>query len=373
MSGFPKSKVTLVLLLAMTLSACGEEACGGAFTGPVAVIIQELFPLFTDAPITPASSSDLAPFTLWVAEANSSGPLSKVVVDFGASTTDVSPVTIFPGVHAGGITSFLKDGSMSSRGLYLWHDTSVELLDASTAAPIATIPVSVSATLLDFAIAPDGKWGYATAANDNRFYIVDLTARKVSSIMNLGTNANPRASVVGADGTRVYVTDAVNSTFYIVDPAKQTFTTKILPGSKSELGKPALRPDGSEVWIPNVTMNTVFRYNVAAASLLNGTITGFVDPREIVFSGNGKNVWILSSPPAGFGKSSIAKFDTGGKVAFQSANSVGNESVGMTLSPLSSIVFVAGSEDGEIFALAPDGKTTSLKVGSKPVGIVASR
>ena len=378
-----KSKIFIPLVLAAALCGCDASSLGvGTGKGTLLSIIGCYTQTFELADPTscvnlviaqgmiPASISETAPYTIWVAEANSATAMSQIKFDPLAKTSTIRGVNVLAGVHAGGMTSWLYDSTNPQYALYLWHDETVEILSPATAGGNNFIAFS-SGVILDFAISSDGTIGLAVAQNDTHLYPADLVLQNGGAAINLGSSAHPRAAAITPNNTRIYVTDSVNGTVYTTDLSGKTVGTIQVTSTPAELGKPAMLPDGSQVWIPDVTHNSVFSIDVGSGKSTPLGISGLLDPREIQFSPDGKTAYILSSPPAGFGPGRLSIVDTT-SFAVSSTITLGNQPSGLALSPQGTIQFVANSGDGTV-AVVQNGIVTTFTVGTTPVGVAPAR
>jgi DNA-binding beta-propeller fold protein YncE len=389
-----KSKIFTLVLLAMTLCGCDDSSLGVRTLrdGFVAVFdcntyynhndlkdcVTTLLAEFrSEQLLVPAASSDTAPYTIWVAEANSDTAMSKITLDPRDGTSTIAGVNVLPGVHAGGITSWLSDATLPQYGLYLWHDNGIEVLNPGTAAVMGgiTIPFSGSGPILDFAISNDGTIGLAVVRNDTHLYVVDLVKQSISATIDLGSSAHPRASAITDNNgitnnnRTIYVTDSVNGNVYTTDLSGKTVGTIHVSGTPAELGKPAILPDGLQVWIPDVTHNSVSSIDVVSGRSFHLATPDLLDPREIQFSPDSKTAYILSSPPAGFGPGKLSIADTS-NFAVSSTITLGNQPSGLALSPQGSFQFVANSGDGNVIVVQ-NGIFKTFPVGTTPVGVAA--
>ncbi len=173
----PKMKFSVVLALCLLLASCLQSnncslcgnlpvpLCFAAILSPVLYVEaggDNSNALPTTPDILPLSMSDLGQLKFWVAESASDGPLSAFQVNSLIATT-AAPVNILSGVHAGGITSYIGPTPQQS-ALYLWtnsNNATVEVLDDQDGSVITSIPLGAQGVIQDFAVAPNGKFGYA--------------------------------------------------------------------------------------------------------------------------------------------------------------------------------------------------------------------
>jgi YVTN family beta-propeller protein len=105
-------------------------------------------------------------------------------------------------------------------------DNTVSVIDTSTNAVIATIPVGFapySAT-----ITPDGTRAYVANANDNTISVIDTSTNTVIATIPV---ASPHDIDLTPDGTHAYVTNTTTNTVSVLNTATNTVITTIPVGN----------------------------------------------------------------------------------------------------------------------------------------------
>jgi YVTN family beta-propeller protein len=379
-----KLKPTVVLAACLLMAACGSESsCSiteAQLNSGSAIIATYIFSLVSGGPVTPfsqveaaldavpASFADSAQLNVWVAEAQSDGPLSMFTLSNG-SASSAMPVNILSGVHAGGITSYIGATPQQS-ALYEWTNSTnatIEVLGDQDGSVITSIPLGTQGVIQDFTVAPNGKLGYATVMGSNKLYFVDLTKNTVANTVTLGTSAEPFASAVAPDSNEIYVADRTNGVFYTVNANTLNVATTLSfgPGTLT-FGKAAVTPDGTQLWIPASQAGAVI-VDLGSDQVSN-YVQGFANTSQIAFSPDGTTAYLLVTPFSGNG--AIVSLNTSTLNKNWSAQT-GLSPHGLFVSPQGMYLAVANSGDGTISVInAATGATVSTTdVGMMPVGV----
>ncbi len=120
-----------------------------------------------------------------------------------------------------------------------------------------------------FAIVPMyGTGGVGNPGTDGtQISVIDLAARKVVTMVDLGEPSRPHHSVVGPDGM-VYITNEINYAISILDPKTITIAGTI-PTGQPEPHDVAISHDGRRVYSVNVYAGTVSVMDAQERTLLD--------------------------------------------------------------------------------------------------------
>jgi YVTN family beta-propeller protein len=178
------------------------------------------------------------------------------------------------------------------------QSASASIIDLATNT-ITHIPVGAGPH--EAAISPDGKWGFISVYGvggpqgaGNQIAVIDMAARKVERMIDLGTYTRPHGMVpVAGSPLRLIVTSETTQNIIWVDAEKGTVISAIPTGAAGS-HMIAVAADAKRAYTANVGAGTM-----TAFDLVSGKATGMVAiaPRSegIATSPDGNEVWVGSN------------------------------------------------------------------------------
>lgn len=149
------------------------------------------------------------------------------------------------------------------------------------------------------AISPDGKWGFISVYGiagqpGNQIAVIDMSAKKVSRMIDLGTYTRPHGMVpVAGSPLRLIVTSETTQNVVTVDADKGVVLSAV-PTASQGSHMVAVQADGRRAYTANVGSGTM-----TAIDLASGKVTGSVaiGPRSegLATTTDGNEVWIGSN------------------------------------------------------------------------------
>ncbi len=150
-------------------------------------------------------------------------------------------------------------------------DATLTVLDATTGAVTATIPLPYASRPYAVAFAPDGSAAYITLLATGQLLRLDPTNYAITGVLDLGPT--PRGVAITADSARLFavrfISPADQGEVYAVDLASfslsAVYPLAFDPGPDTEasgrgvpngLQAPAIAPDGRRLWLPSKKDNT---------------------------------------------------------------------------------------------------------------------
>lgn len=170
----------------------------------------------------------------------------------------------------------------------LSNSGAVEIFDRAGRTRLATVPLGVVQTR-GLAVTPDGARLYVSTYGSQSVKVVDLTSNAVVATIPLTGNALPLTVDVTPDGRWVYVAAPFTNAVAVIDTQTNTLATTI--GLAARAFSLAVSPDGSVVHAP--TSGGVVRISTATRTIA-GTVTGIV-ATPVDFTPDGTRAWVASS------------------------------------------------------------------------------
>lgn len=149
------------------------------------------------------------------------------------------------------------------------------------------------------AISPDGKWGFISVYGiagqpGNQIAVIDMSAKKVARMIDLGTYTRPHGMVpVAGSPLKLVVTSETTQNVITVDAENGVVLSAVPTGAQGS-HMVAVQTDGKRAYTANVGAGTM-----TAIDLASGTVTGSVTigPRSegVATTTDGNEVWIGSN------------------------------------------------------------------------------
>ena len=163
----------------------------------------------------------------------------------------------------------------------------------------ATTHIQVGAGPHEAAISPDGKWGFITVYGiagqpGNQIAVIDMDAKKVARMIDLGTYTRPHGVVpVAGSPLKLIVTSETTQNIVTVDAEKGVVLSAV-PTAAQGSHMVAVQTDGRRAYTANVGSGTM-----TALDLVTGKQTGSlpIGPRSegLATTTDGNEVWIGSN------------------------------------------------------------------------------
>jgi len=202
----------------------------------------------------------------------------------------VAVLALTSGVLAGGGTAIV-----STRG-----DTNIVYLCGETGKEVARFDAGLGAH--EIAVSPDGKTAVGSAygsgaghkSPDQRLFVMDVDARKVVRVIDLGAeHQRPNDMVFLADNRRVVVTSEVNRSVIVVDTESGEIVSTVKHGEPGG-HMLAVSADGSRCFVPCVPNGKVVVIDVAKGEVI-GTLDAAVGAEGVAVSPDGKRLWVANN------------------------------------------------------------------------------
>lgn len=153
-------------------------------------------------------------------------------------------------------------------------DHTVQLIDLSTKKTVVTVGVDISGH--EIVASPDGRFAYVPiysnvgvgkAGTDGAtIHVIDLTAGRTTSIIDLGKPVRPHCIKFGPDGL-LYVSAELAQAIYVIDPAQGKIIAQIPTGAE-ESHMFVISPDGTRAYTANVKDGSVSVLDLKNRSLI---------------------------------------------------------------------------------------------------------
>ena len=168
----------------------------------------------------------------------------------------------------------------------------VSVIDTSTNAVVATIPVGVGCSCVGSdgaAISPDGALVYVANEIDNTVSVVRTATNSVIATIRVGSG--PIAVAAGPDGSRVYVVNGSGTTSVsVIDTATNAIVNTIPLGVVQARGV-AVTPDGGRLYVSTYGTNTLKVIDTATNAVTANIPVGNL-PLSVDVMPNGAMVYV---------------------------------------------------------------------------------
>jgi YVTN family beta-propeller protein len=201
----------------------------------------------------------------------------------------------------GGITSvaFNPSGSIAYAATY--YSEKMAVINVSTNAKIATIPLSGGVTGPDaIAFSPDGSFAYVAVYSSSPYKGIQST---IIDVINVHTNIVTATIDTGGlgpfnvaftpSGNLAYVTNVDNDSVSVIDTATNSVINSITLGPQSSYDDVAFTPSGSLAYVTSSATNNVIVIDVADNTVL-GQIPVGSDPLGISINSAGTFAYIAN-------------------------------------------------------------------------------
>lgn len=228
-------------------------------------------------------------------------------------------------------------------------DKTVSIIDKTTGAVVATVPVGGPATAV--AVTPDGTRAYVTLKSFfGRVAVIDTATNTVVATIRVG--AHPTALAVSPDGTRLYVANSRSRTVSVIDTAanraidanRSLFSTRINVGPLP--GALAVSPDGTRLYVANAGSNSVSVVDTTAHTVIDANPNIFFTsikvgsaPSALAVTPDGSRVYVVNT-----GSATVSVIDADTRAVVGSLF-VGCSPSSVAVSPDGGRVYVALSSD----------------------------
>jgi YVTN family beta-propeller protein len=214
---------------------------------------------------------------LWLYAAEFAAEILKI------NTTTLA-VTTLPAVVSLSSVAVSPDGTR----VYGQSGTTVEVLNTSTGATIASIPAGFTGGASIIA-SPDGHRVYAGSLGDNKIAVIDTATNTVTTTITTA-GAYPTGFGFSPDGSRLYVTAQLDDTISIIATATNTVTTTgIAAGSNPT--RIAVSPNGLYAYVSDNAADTMTVIDLTTDTAIAAPATG-VNPNGIAVSPDGTRVFV---------------------------------------------------------------------------------
>jgi YVTN family beta-propeller protein len=227
----------------------------------------------------------LSPDGLWLYASDFAVGLQKISTATQAVTSWAAPGLLVD-------LALNLDGSR----LYGVDGTSVQVVDTTTGANIASIPAGFTGGA-SIAMSPDGARLYAGSIGDNKIVVLDPATNSVVNTIT-GAGAYPTGLAFSADGSKLYATAQLDDSISIIDTATDAVLTTGIPAGVTPT-RITVSPNGLYGYVSASSSNKLFVLDLSN----NATI---------------------ASPPIGAGSNAVAVSPDGTRifVANYSSNDV---------------------------------------------------
>jgi gliding motility-associated-like protein len=222
-----------------------------------------------------------------------------LIPSFTAINTGITPVTanITATPQAAGVAYIPNYG-----------DGTVSVLNTSTNAVVATIPVGLNP--YGVTIGLGGGTVYVTNEGSNTVSEINTATNTVTATIPINAGpkgeSGPSGIIITPKGTHVYVADVKAGIVSVINPANNSVINVTVGANPSRL---AVSPDGSVVYVTNNKSNTVSVISTVSNTVI-GTIKTGMSPLGICVSSDGKFVYIGNTSSASISVVNTANYTT---------------------------------------------------------------
>jgi YVTN family beta-propeller protein len=279
----------------------------------------------------------------------------------------------------------LASAQTLAQNAYITNQTSntVSVIDTTTNAVIATI--SVGGDPEGVAVTPngpcrprywrsrrcrkgDGRKVYVANTISNTVSVIDTTTNAVIATIPVGIS--PQGVTVTPDGSKVYVTNSTG-TVSVINTTTNAVVSAIPVGS-FPFGV-AVTPDGRKVYVANDFDNTVSVIDTATNTVIGGPITVGSNPIGVAVTPDGRKVYVANSDTRSTSVSAtntVSVIDTTTNTVIATVN-VGSRPFGVAVTPDGSKVYVANTVSSTVSVIDTTTNTViaTISVGFTPVGV----
>ena len=289
----------------------------------------------------------------------------------GLASSGVGTIDTFTALNNGNaaVTSTITATPLEAGYAYIaTSDNTVSVIDRSTQAVVATIPVGT---------APQS---VAASAGGNRVYVSNFFDNTVS-VINTSTNTviatvpvgfHPCNIVVNTGGQNIYVANQGNNTVSVI--SNSDFNTYSVTATITVGAAPfgiAISPVGNTLYVANYDGNTISVINTS-----NNTVTAtisdpnFSQPKEMVVSQDGSRLYVANYN----GNNYLSVINTANNLVIANYTGIGGGPQGVAVSPDGSLVYIArGGYDDVVVLSTNDGSLVAdISAGGNTIGLSLS-
>jgi YVTN family beta-propeller protein len=252
----------------------------------------------------------------------------------------------------------------------------VSVIDTSTNAVVATVPVGTCPSGVAIAITSSTIFAYVTNQGSNNVSVINTASNTVIATVSVGFF--PAGIAITPDGAHAYVANQASNTVSVVSTATNTVTATIgvgfLPNGV------AITPDGTRAYVTNQASNTVSVIRTSDNSVIATVDVSFtpsgigITPTGIAITPDGFHAYVTNqasntvSVISTSNNSVIATVD----VSFTPAG-MGLTPVGVAITPDGAFAYVANSGSDNVSVVSTATNTVTATVPVFPVGIAPNR
>jgi YVTN family beta-propeller protein len=199
----------------------------------------------------------------------------------------------------------------------------VSVIDTSTNAVIATVPVGISPS--GVAITPDATRAYVTNQGGNSVSVIATATNTVTA--TIGVGLLPTGVAITPDGARAYVADSASNDVSVITTATNTVTATVGVGFLP-VGL-AITPNGAFAYVANSGSDNVSVIDTATNTVI---ATVFVlpvgiGPNRVAISSDGSTAYVTNS-----GSDNVSVIDTATNTVITNVG-VGSAPMGIAITP----------------------------------------
>jgi YVTN family beta-propeller protein len=254
-------------------------------------------------------------------------------------------------------------------------DQSVSIIDGSSRAVVATIPVGI--TPWGVAVNPSGTRAYVSNRGTderplNTVSVVDTLSRTVASTVEVGVR--PLGVAVHPAGTPIYAANYGANINQPIDSASVDFVSAIdreaatviasIPAGVGPAGL-AVNPAGTRLYVTNYADDTVSVVDTTANAVVATVPVGSRPLGVAVHPGTGDRVYV-----GHFGGNTVSVIGAVSNTVLATIT-VGQSPFGLAIEPVSDQIYVANMDGGTVSAIDATTNTVraTIDVGGSPMGL----
>lgn len=227
----------------------------------------------------------------------------------GNNTGGVTPVPVATHVPGSSISvsGSVPELAISPDGSKVFasdaNGTSVKVISTGTNAVTATVPLGADNSPDGIAVSPDGTKVFATIPfstapgpgnSGGKVLVIDTaTNAVVGDPIDIGLLAGPRDVAFTPSGAKAYVSNDDGTVTVINATTKAVITT--VSGLGSSPSALAITPDGSEVYVANAASNNVSVIDTSTDTVVGGPIAVGLQPNGVAITPDGSTAYVSNS------------------------------------------------------------------------------
>ena len=247
----------------------------------------------------------------------------------------------------------------SARNAYVANsgDGTVSVLNLSTGAPAATIPVESAPS--DVAITPNGAVAYVTNTGSDSVSVISTASNSVVATVSLAVGSMPKGIAISPDGQTAWVANSGDDTVSVIFTDTNTLSGGpiALPTGAMPDGI-AISPDGSAAYVAQQG-NDVSIVNAATRAIV-GTVPDTMGPSRISLGPRGGRAFVTDNR---VGSTSVTAFNPANGAVIGGPIPVGATPSGIAIAPSGVFAYAAALGADTVTPIA-----TSTSAASPPIG-----